>query len=81
MMELFMKLLFGFGVIASLLAVLYMIIRIEDNAIKIKQVETQSSDRTREHLLWIYSRLIEVHGENPNIDYMIRFKQILDKEI
>jgi len=80
-MELVMKLLFGFGVIASLLGFLYMIIRIKDNTSKIKQVETQSSDRIREHLLWIYSRLIYIHGENPNVDYMIRFKKILDKEL
>lgn len=34
-------------------------------------------DRT--HLKWIYNRLIEVHKENPNIDYMIRFKKIIEK--
>lgn len=29
------------------------------------------------HLEWIYNRLIEVHGENSNYDYMIKFKEII----
>jgi hypothetical protein len=29
------------------------------------------------HLEWIYNRMIEVHGENPNYDYMITFKKII----
>lgn len=29
------------------------------------------------HLEWIYNRLIEVHGENSNYDYMIEFKKII----
>jgi hypothetical protein len=29
------------------------------------------------HLEWIYNRMIEVHGENPNYDYMIAFKKII----
>ncbi len=31
------------------------------------------------HLNWIYARLTEVHGENPNIDYMLKFKEILNQ--
>lgn len=30
------------------------------------------------HLEWIYNRLIYVHGENPNVDYMIKLKAISD---
>ena len=30
------------------------------------------------HLEWIYNRLIEVHGENSNYDYMIEFKKIIE---
>lgn len=30
------------------------------------------------HLKWIYGRMHNVHKENENIDYMLRFKKILD---
>jgi hypothetical protein len=30
------------------------------------------------HLKWIYERLIHVHNENPNYDYMLKFKEIID---
>lgn len=30
------------------------------------------------HLEWIYHRLIETHGENPDYDYMIKLKEIAD---
>ena len=29
------------------------------------------------HLEWIYNRLIHVHGENDNYDYMIKLKEIV----
>jgi hypothetical protein len=35
-------------------------------------------DEDLRHLRWIRNRLIKVHGENPNTDYMIKFKAILD---
>jgi hypothetical protein len=31
-----------------------------------------------QHLQWIYDRLINKHGEKPNVDYIIRFKSIID---
>lgn len=31
------------------------------------------------HLDWIYNRLINVHKENHNTDYMIRLKSIINK--
>lgn len=31
-----------------------------------------------DHLTWIYNRLINVHGENANYDYMLRLKEIID---
>jgi len=34
----------------------------------------------KQHLQWIYDRLCSVHGENPNYDYMLRFKEIIDKQ-
>ena len=32
----------------------------------------------KEHLQWILNRLAEVHGENRNVDYMVRMKKIVD---
>ena len=32
----------------------------------------------KKHLKWVYNRLIEVHKENPNSDYMIKFKKIIE---
>jgi hypothetical protein len=31
------------------------------------------------HLTWIYNRLIHVHGENPQYDYMLRLEEIINK--
>ena len=33
--------------------------------------------RERHHLQWIYDRMVEIHKENPNYDYMLRFRDIL----
>jgi len=30
------------------------------------------------HLEWIFDRMVEVHSENPNYDYMIRFRKIIE---
>ena len=32
-----------------------------------------------EHLKWIYERMQYVHKEDPRVDYMIKFKKILQK--
>jgi uncharacterized protein YdcH (DUF465 family) len=32
------------------------------------------------HLEWIYGRMANVHGENINFDYMIKFKKIIDEQ-
>lgn len=29
------------------------------------------------HLQWIFDRMVNVHNENPNYDYMIKFKDII----
>jgi hypothetical protein len=31
------------------------------------------------HLNWIFCRLVHKHGENPMVDYMQKFKQIVNK--
>jgi hypothetical protein len=33
----------------------------------------------KEFLNWIYERMIYVHGENKNVDYMLTFKKLIDK--
>lgn len=33
---------------------------------------------SRKHLEWIYGRMIEVHSENKNFDYMQKFREIID---
>jgi len=33
-----------------------------------------------EHLKWMYERMVEVHKEPINVDYMIRFRKILQQE-
>jgi len=30
------------------------------------------------HLKWIYSRMVAIHKENPDMDYMREFKEILE---
>ena len=32
----------------------------------------------KEHLQWMLNRLAEVHGENRNVDYMMRMQKIID---
>lgn len=32
----------------------------------------------KDHLNWIYLRLLNVHKEKENIDYMLRLKAIID---
>lgn len=31
------------------------------------------------HIEWIYYRMVFKHQENPNFDYMIKFREILEK--
>ena len=33
------------------------------------------------HINWMYNRLTSVHKENPNLDYMIKFKEIIDQQL
>lgn len=33
--------------------------------------------KDREFLVWIHSRLVHVHGENPNVDYMHKLMAII----
>jgi len=32
----------------------------------------------KEHLQWMLNRLADVHGENRNVDYMMRMQKIID---
>ena len=33
----------------------------------------------KEFLAWVYTRMINVHKENPLFDYMYRFKHLIDQ--
>ena len=37
------------------------------------------SDKDITHLQWIYDRMSNVHGENENYDYMLKFKEIIEQ--
>lgn len=39
-------------------------------------MEMSQSDKN--HLEWIFDRLVEVYGENPNCDHMLKFKEIIN---
>jgi hypothetical protein len=41
---------------------------------------TDSADicADRRFLQWIFDRLVNVHGENPNYEYMHKLKEIID---
>lgn len=39
-----------------------------------------ANTKTKHHLEWIYNRMINHHNENPNSDYMLKFKEILDND-
>jgi hypothetical protein len=43
------------------------------------QAERMHSEENGNHLEWIYNRLIGFHNENPNYDYMIKLKTIIDQ--
>ena len=31
----------------------------------------------KDFLVWIHSRLVELYGEDPNVDYMYKFRAII----
>lgn len=44
-----------------------------------KQTQRKWLSKTdKDFLFFIYNRLIAVHGENPDVDYMIRFASIIE---
>jgi hypothetical protein len=38
----------------------------------------KEQDNITTHLEWIYDRMKNVHNENENYDYMIKFREIID---
>lgn len=41
-------------------------------------IKVITNSQGNNHLQWIYDRLIYVYGESPNMDYMIKFKAIIE---
>ena len=48
------------------------------NNMKLPLKDKGELKRDKEHLEFIYARLIHVYHENENIDFMIKFKKIID---
>jgi len=47
---------------------------------ELNQVKTTNNNWSDiDHLRWSYNRMKHTHKENPNYDYMIRLKSIIDK--
>jgi len=44
---------------------------------KTKEILAHVDQDKVKHLEWIYGRMIDIHGENVNVDYMIKFKNII----
>ena len=36
------------------------------------------NEKDVKHLQWLYDRMVNVHGENKDYDYMIKFKEIME---
>ena len=43
------------------------------------QAERMYSEEDLKHLEFIYGRLVDVHNENPNYDYILKFKSIIEQ--
>jgi hypothetical protein len=37
------------------------------------------NEKDVKHLQWLYVRMVHVHGENENYDYMIKFMEIIEQ--
>ena len=47
---------------------------------KNKNMENQNiNEKDVKHLQWLYDRMANVHGENKDYDYMIKFKEIIEQ--
>jgi hypothetical protein len=46
---------------------------------ELKAINAKQESIEENHLEWIYNRMIYVHGENKNYDYMIKFKNIIEQ--
>ena len=37
------------------------------------------NNKDKKHLNWIYDRMVVIHRENPLVDYMRQFREIIDR--
>ena len=49
------------------------------NIIDLSESIELPSDKDITHLQWIYDRMSNVHDENENYDYMLKFKEIIEQ--
>lgn len=43
-------------------------------------VDPREVERRQRHLHWIADRLVHVHGESPNVDFVLRLREIADAQ-
>jgi hypothetical protein len=48
---------------------------------RLYSMELNMTAKEAAHLQWIYDRLVNVHGENVHLDYMIQFQQLIARHI
>ena len=48
------------------------------NNMKLPLIDKTERNKDKEHLEFIYARLVHVYHEQENIDFMIKLKQIID---
>ena len=44
-----------------------------------QEEETKTKMSDSEHLQWIHDRIVNVYGENENVDFLIRFRTIINE--
>jgi hypothetical protein len=49
----------------------------ETSKLQQEQDKNMYNEEDFNHLEWIYNRLISVHNESPNYDYMLKFKSLI----
>lgn len=55
------------------------IVTLLNNPDEISQIKVSETMSDKDFLQWIHDRLVNMHYEKNNVDYMIRFRSIINK--